>query len=261
MPVLIHCWLADPEQTTFTVMAPPTFPRIFAKNGKQTTCQKELEALGLVALYWLRRDRIVIRTMLCFGSLLMSFAILTLSFDETSLGGSITALGLDCACSLSMWFFCCGHVLSYGAMVSKKRRLDSVMRFRKGNSMSTNKALYPVMAMITVTVLVLIAWSAVDPWTWDREVIMFNPYETYGSCQSEHFWAFFGLLMAMLVLTEGLALFFVWKTADVNEEFADTQTTICAMFAQLQAWLIGIPILVVLNNGTTLTLSTWEDRC
>lgn len=174
---------------------------------------------GLIALLVMRNDRNVVRSqplflgLLCVGSLLMSCSILALGFDENSLGGSFTALGLDWACSLSVWFFFGGHVLSFGALVSKNRRLDSVMRFRKGSSMTRNQAIGPVIVLIIVTILILIVWQAVDPFVWNREWIMLNPFETYGSCHSDHFSVFFGLLMAILVFTEGLALFFVWKTS------------------------------------------------
>ena len=185
--------------------------------------------------------------MICLGSLLMSISILTLSFDETT----ATSRGLDVACMSTMWFFFIGHILLFSALFSRLWRLDSVMQFKRGNSMSREKAMIPVIATVLTTIVILIVWTTVDPWRWTREWVSDIPAETYGQCQSDHFWAFFAPLISILILAEGSTIFFVYKTADINEDFADTKPSTYAMYSQFQAWIVGVPILVVIDNGST----------
>ena len=117
--------------------------------------------------------------------------------------------------------------------------------------MSREKAMIPVVVTVLATVIILIVWTIIDPWRWTREWVSDIPAETYGQCQSDHFWAFFAPLISILVLAEGLTIFFVYKTADINDDFSDTRPSIYAMYSQFQAWIVGVPILVVIDNGST----------
>ena len=117
--------------------------------------------------------------------------------------------------------------------------------------MSREKASIPVVVTVLTTVVILIVWTTIDPWRWTREWVSDIPAETYGQCHSDHFWAFFAPLISILILAEGLTIFFVYKTADINEDFADTRPSIYAMYSQFQAWIVGVPVLVVIDNGST----------
>ena len=108
----------------------------------------------------------------------------------------------------------------------------------------------PVIILISVTLLILILWTAIDPWTWEREWISAVPAESYGECQSNNFWAFFGPLMFLLVLAEGLTVFSAWNTKEIAEQFSDTELAFFAIMVQLQAWIVGVPILSVLGNSS-----------
>mmetsp|Transcript_19689 Transcript_19689/g.31735 ORF Transcript_19689/g.31735 Transcript_19689/m.31735 type:complete len:188 (-) Transcript_19689:66-629(-) len=55
--------------------------------------------------------------------------------------------------------------------------------------------------------------------------------------------------MALLIVSEGLALFSVYKTADTDEIYSNTSAVVLSLLIQLQAWLIGVPILAVLGDG------------
>jgi len=57
-------------------------------------------------------------------------------------------------------------------------------------------------------------------------------------------------ILGLLILSEGITLYFALKTADVPEDFKDTNSVLYAIAAQLQAWVIGIPILSVLNTAS-----------
>jgi 7 transmembrane sweet-taste receptor of 3 GCPR len=105
-------------------------------------------------------------------------------------------------------------------------------------------------AIMTVCLLILILWTALDPWTWERDVIMEIPPESYGKCSSKNFWAWFGPLIGLLFFAEGLTMYFAWKTADIPDDFRDSGAVMYASFAQMQSWAFGIPMLAVLGNSS-----------
>ena len=99
--------------------------------------------------------------------------------------------------------------------------------------------------------LILILWTAMDPWTWERVVIAEIPPESYGKCTSQNFWAWFGPLIGLLFFAEGLTMYFAWKTADIPDDFRDSGAVMYASFAQMQSWAFGIPMLTVLGNSSS----------
>ena len=56
--------------------------------------------------------------------------------------------------------------------------------------------------------------------------------------------------MAILVLAETLTVFFAWKTADAPDGFSDTNHILLTLALQIQAWIVGVPILVVLGSSS-----------
>jgi hypothetical protein len=56
--------------------------------------------------------------------------------------------------------------------------------------------------------------------------------------------------MAILVLAETLTIFFAWKTADAPDGFSDTNYILLTLGLQIQAWIVGVPILAVLGSSS-----------
>jgi hypothetical protein len=107
----------------------------------------------------------------------------------------------------------------------------------------------PLFAFLVDTLAILVAWTVQDPWQWERFIVSELPYETYGACKNDRFWAFFGPLMGLLIFAEGTSAFFAWKTADIPEDFRDSNSVLFAICTHIQAWAIGLPILTVLGNS------------
>jgi 7 transmembrane sweet-taste receptor of 3 GCPR len=209
-------------------------------------------ATGLFSLWYFGNDNVIVRAqpfflkLLCIGSIVMSTAIFTLSWDE---GGGWIDHHLDVACMLTPWFFFMGHILTFCALFTKLWRLDLVKQVRY-TRVAVNFALLPTLVLLTVTLALLIFWTVIDPWAWSRDIIREIPAASYGKCSSKNLWAFLGPLIALLFCAEALTLYFAWRTADVPEDFRDTSTVMYASFAQLQSWTIGGPMLSVLGNSS-----------
>lgn len=93
-----------------------------------------LSFTALALLYVFGKDNVVQRAqpfflkMLCVGSILMSTAIFTLSWDE---GAGWSDHQLDIACALTPWFFFVGQILTFCALFTKLWRVDKVLQFRR----------------------------------------------------------------------------------------------------------------------------------
>jgi len=250
--------------------APSTLRRVFDANyitqsvrviGLTLMCIALLiSVVCIVLLGWLRKDPIVQRAqpffmqILCVGSIIMSSAIFALSFDEDA-GWSEDQLSV--ACTSFPWLFFIGHVLMFCALFTKLWRVDRVLQFRR-QAVTITSALWPLLAFLGITTSILVVHTTLDPLVWVREVIQEAPVETYGTCTSDHMWAWFGPLAGLIFVSEILTMFFAWKTADIPEDFRDSEAVMYACFAQIQAWAVGIPMLAVL--GTSSADATYFGR-
>lgn len=215
---------------------------------------------ALIALQIFRKDAVVQRAqpfflkMLCYGSIIMSSAIFTLSWDE---GAGWSDTQLDIACALTPWFFFIGQIVTFCALFTKLWRVDKVLQFRR-RAVTVSNVMKPSIALLAVSISILVAWTVVDPWTWVRKVTSELPAERYGQCTSKYFAAWFGPLVALLFVAEILTMYFAWKTADIPNDFRDSGAVMYASFAQIQSWAIGVPMLVVL--GTSSSDATYFGR-
>lgn len=77
---------------------------------------------------------------LCVGSLLMSTAIFTLSWDE---GAGWSDRQLDIACTMTPWFFILGQLTTFCALFTKLWRVDRVLQFRR-RAVTVNNVIKPL---------------------------------------------------------------------------------------------------------------------
>lgn len=158
---------------------------------------------------------------------------------------------LDIACMMTAWFFFVGHIVMLSAMFTKLWRIDKVVQFRRNNKVTVRNVLGPLVAVLVAMLAILVAWTVLDPWTWERVIVSELPYETYGECGNDRLCVFIGPLMGLLIFAEGASAFFAWKTADMPDDLNDSGSMVLAIGTHLQAWAIGVPILAVLGNSST----------
>lgn len=77
-----------------------------------------------------------------------------------------------------------------------------------------------------------------DSWKLDRYIVQGIPVEMYGHCSSEHLC----FLAGVLFFAEVVTMYFGWKIADVPGNSRDSSAVINATFAQLQSWVVGVPM-------------------
>lgn len=89
-----------------------------------------------------------------------------------------------------------------------------------------------------------------DPWVWERIKTQDYPLETYGGCTCDNFWAWFGPLISLVVFSSLMVLYYAYKSLDISEELGDSRSIFFTMFTQLEAWAIGIPILIAVSGSS-----------
>ena len=148
-----------------------------------------------------RRSQPFFQIVLCLGSAITSTSILTLSQDE---GNGWNESTLDAACVATPWFFFVGQVVCFCSFFSKLWRLDRVLQFSR-RKVTVRDVIIPMVALCIVTVAILVVWTLVDPWTWERTDISTVPPEVslYFARQRDY----------LVALCSNFALF--WSIADL----------------------------------------------
>ena len=181
---------------------------------------------------------------LCIGSLVSLASIITLSFDE-SYGTSVETLSM--LCTATPWFFVSGYIISFMSIFSKLDRLNSVLQFRR-RQVKAHHVIAPAIALTLLAIIILAVWTAVDPWTWERETINDDTGETFGNCTSENITAYLIPLVVLMITATLLACAMAWKTRDVSSKYSETTSIFFAIIFQVEIWFVGIPILIIVDN-------------
>mmetsp|Transcript_24308 Transcript_24308/g.57583 ORF Transcript_24308/g.57583 Transcript_24308/m.57583 type:complete len:1041 (+) Transcript_24308:187-3309(+) len=239
-PVLLH----DPPDYNFLSES----VRIFGLTLMAISLA--LSSSTAVVIVYYRKARTIQRYqpeflyLLLVGTIVMTVSIFFISQDESH-GWSSSEL--DAACLAFPWLLVLGFITIYGALSMKLWRLDRVLQARRIVVKSWH-VFSPFMGMLLAAILVLLTWTIYDPLRWQRIVIDQNSLASYGQCQSQHSVAFLCTLAALMLLSILTAATMSWKTKDVDENFSEARWIFYAIFLQCQVLLIGIPILVILEE-------------
>lgn len=108
----------------------------------------------------------------------------------------------------------------------------------------------PFALIVLCTVGVLVAWTVLDPFVWERRIIDAQSLETYGRCSSEHSLFYVIALVVLMAVSTVACGFMAWKTKDVDSRFSESKWIFYTIFVQIQVLLLGIPVLVILDNAS-----------
>uniref|UniRef100_A0A6V2K2C7 G-protein coupled receptors family 3 profile domain-containing protein n=1 Tax=Ditylum brightwellii TaxID=49249 RepID=A0A6V2K2C7_9STRA len=181
---------------------------------------------------------------ICFGSITSLISIILISFDE-SYGVSATYLGK--MCNAALWFFFLGYLIVYSTIFSKLWRINKVLSLRRRVVKPIHVAA-PATILITCAIIVLVVWVIVDPLKWDRQTIDDFTGETFGRCSSRYVTVYISVLTALCVIATFIAGIMAYKCKDISDEFAETRYIFTAILTQVQVWIIGIPIIILVNS-------------
>jgi hypothetical protein len=210
-------------------------------------------SLGTAAwVYFQRKSRLVTASqpeflyLLCFGAALVATSLVFLSFDERQ---GFSNKKLSSMCSAFPWFFVIGYMVMYAALFSKLWRLSKLLSMRR-RAIGVKQVLLPFCVVIAASLIVLVVWQVVDPYTWVRSEINDDPLATLGECQSRDR-ADDGLLPYIIPL---LFLFFIitsmtavvaWRMKDVQAELSESKWIFFGIITHIQTWAVGVPVVII----------------
>ncbi|CAB9515608.1 acid type B receptor subunit 2 [Seminavis robusta] len=211
--------------------------------------------LCAVWLYWKRTTPQVLvsqPSFLCLvlaGCLISSSTILAMAQEDTGEGPVP-------ACMAIPWLYSVGFCITFGTLFAKIRRVFFI--FRNATSTFGNKHLVSVWetlavigAVLAVDVFILILWTALDPLQWQREVLTEDifgvPLESIGYCTAEHWAIWAGLIATLHLLLMAVACFMCYAARNIPTRFAEGKYISIAMISNLQIFVVGVPILVIIG--------------
>jgi ABC-type sugar transport system substrate-binding protein len=218
-------------------------------------------------------------TLLVVGIVIMASALIPLSFDDngTSGGGvgdnnnnnneeddedenaSIAFTFRGTAICMSVpWLVSSGFTITFAALYSKTYRITRILNAAHGFhrvTISPMDVLRPMVALFTLNVLLLTAWTIFDPLTyiryndpgtdgWNRVI------STYGVCRSGRRVLWYAVpLMVINTLVLLLANHQAFQARRIKSEFAESKYIALAMVTFLQAVLIGLPVSYIVRDS------------
>jgi hypothetical protein len=104
--------------------------------------------------------------------------------------------------------------------------------------------------MVSINLVVMITWTLVSPLEWSRvkgeERDMFERlFQSYGACESDDSVVFVVLIIVTNVIFLILGNWWNYVSRNIETEYGESRYIGISMAATLQAWGMGIPILVV----------------
>jgi 7 transmembrane sweet-taste receptor of 3 GCPR len=104
--------------------------------------------------------------------------------------------------------------------------------------------------LLAINVVILTAWTLLDPREWDRTpkdaTDVFNRYvESYGSCKGDGSLPYVIVLLVIDFLFLIIGNWWAYQSRNIETEYLESRYIGISMAAVLQAWCMGIPILIV----------------
>jgi hypothetical protein len=242
-------------------------------------------ASSILSLLWLvyYRDEPVVNssqplclTMVSSGAFIMASTIIPLSLEETIVDDT----GLDKACMAAPWLYVLGTCVALSALLAKTRGVYKVrtavaafilvLRYKNHDNLlnvSNSPQAYknpeldyihvsPVdifvtfVWMVLINLIVMITWTLVSPLEWSRvkgeeRDVFERLFQSYGTCESDDSVLFVVLIIVTNVIFLILGNWWNYISRNIETEYGESRYIGISMAATLQAWGMGIPILVV----------------
>lgn len=213
---------------------------------------------GLLWAYFMRTSRVIQASqpvfigLLVAGCIVMSASIIPLSMEETTVNDQS---GLDVACMATPWIYWPGFTITFSALLTKTWSVYQVYRKPDVDTITLRPFHYAktLGALLLVNLCVLLTWTFVEPLKWTRvegesKDAFDRSTDSYATCFEAG--APFLLVLqifnlCMLIVANVLA----YKSRDVSIEYQENRYIAISMASMLQAWAMGIPILIVVQDS------------
>ena len=220
--------------------------------------------LGLICLLWAylkRTSRVVQASQPIFiglvvaGCVVMSAATVPLSMEETTVEDES---GLDIACMASPWIYYLGFTIAFSALFTKAWSVYRVYRKPEVDIIMLRPMHFAktLGALLLVNVIILLTWTFVAPLKWNRvegesKDAFDRSTDSHATCSAESNSAL-PFLLVLVIFNLGILIVanvLTYKSRDVSIEYQENRYIAISMASILQAWAMGIPILIVVKDN------------
>ena len=212
---------------------------------------------------WWNKNEAVVRAaqpifliLVAFGVAILGATIIPLSMDDNG-DESIENSRATWICMMVPWLASCGFTITFSALVSKTIRINRIIQETRQChrvQVKTIDVLGPFSVVLTLNVVVLTLWSAIDPLVykridnegtdgWNRVI------SSYGACRCDKPLAYAAPLAIINLCVLILAIWQAYKAREIRLEFAESKYIAICLISLLEALLIGIPILMVVRDS------------
>ena len=211
-------------------------------------------AVGLGIWVVAKRQDSVVKAMqpiflllLCVGTIISDCAVVPLGVtDENTSMDDIEGV-----CLAAPWLTHLGGVVVLSALFSKLWRVNLIFHAEgfQRKVVTVVDVLKPFGILLGLNLVLLIVISTVDPPTWVREPIdESNPYSTVGYCTYDG-WGLLAEFLLGIINFVALIMLCVqaYRARDIKSEFSEARGVALALFSWLQALIITVPALSLLE--------------
>ena len=204
---------------------------LFIERNKPQVKNRQPPLLGLVLL----------------GCLISTSGILALA-QESAGDGPVNA------CMVTPWLYSVGFCVTFATLSAKmwriKKLFDGAARMQR-IAVTAHHAMTKVGAILFIDIIILAVWTAVDPLQWTREVLLTDKYgdplSSQGYCISDHFAIFASPLAVLHFGILAVGSYYCYLSWLIPTQFSEGKFVGVAILANLQVFLIGIPILLIVG--------------
>jgi hypothetical protein len=189
--------------------------------------------------------------MILLGCIISSSTIIPMGNESTTAPDS----SADVSCQIFPWLYSVGFCITFGTLFAKIRRIDKIFAMAakmKRAIVTITQTLQVIGGLLVIDVLILAIWTADDPLVWTREPLTMDVYghtlSSAGECVSASSDKYLATIGCLHVFVMAYASYLCYKTRDIPTEFAGGKYVALAMASNLQVFLLGVPVMVIVGN-------------
>ena len=119
--------------------------------------------------------------------------------------------------------------------------------------LSERDVLAPFAALFLCNLIVLVCWTVLDPLTYERQLYAGTDFwnreiASYGACRSDNVTPYIVPLALVNLLSLAIACWQAYKARSIQSEFSEAKFIGLTVSSMFQAFLTGIPIVVVVRD-------------
>jgi len=207
---------------------------------------------------WAHKEERVIRAsqpvflyLICGGTFVMASSVFTLGIEDDIASVELTSA----TCMANYWLYSIGFTAVISALFSKMWMLGQVFQKPRNEQrieITKQNILLPFFFIFGLDCLVLSIWTIFDRHVWNRVPINLNDPSspTVGLCTSEDSVWFIGMLFIFNMGILFLSLVQSYECRRITTEYNESSWVTMAITVTAQAWFIGLPLLVLIDDPT-----------